>query len=390
MDKKAIVGVSGGSDSMTLLDKLRREEKNIIVAHVNYKKRESADRDEKIVREYCEKYKLEVKVYYPSGTKGNFQAWSRKERLSFFKSLAKPGDIIYLGHHYNDHLETYLIQKQSQRIPLHWGLKEETKINELVIKRPLLHLNKSDILNYCKEEQLVYGEDETNMSSRYLRNRIRKQLTGYTKEQLKSLASEIDRENKELALFYKKLSQIKIKEELILEEYKKISQEFKLEYLRRWLLQNGMASKHFSLKHLRGIDDFLKSKNHGKYQLNNFFIYKTYGRAVIASNNSYRYLLSNKEDLITPYFRLEFKSQGFYLESSGFPYFVRSPLPGDSINKKYGRKKLSRWFIDNKIPNYQREIWPVIVNKDQEVVYIYGLSDNKEDFVGIPWLIMLK
>ena len=53
--KYSLVAVSGGSDSMALLDKLYCDNKNLIVCHVNYNVRESASRDENIVRRYCEK-----------------------------------------------------------------------------------------------------------------------------------------------------------------------------------------------------------------------------------------------------------------------------------------------------------------------------------------------
>ena len=52
----SLVAVSGGSDSMSLLDMLYKQGKKLIVCHVNYRFRESSDRDEQIVRKYCGKY----------------------------------------------------------------------------------------------------------------------------------------------------------------------------------------------------------------------------------------------------------------------------------------------------------------------------------------------
>ena len=65
LNKKWIVAVSGGPDSMALLDMCRENHVDIIVAHVNYHKRKTANRDEKCVRDYCTKYKIQLKVIHP-------------------------------------------------------------------------------------------------------------------------------------------------------------------------------------------------------------------------------------------------------------------------------------------------------------------------------------
>ena len=113
-----IVGVSGGPDSMFLLDNLRIAEYKLIVAHVNYKKRIDSDYDESIVKNYCQYYSLpcEVKKVYKNeySFKVNFQAQARQIRYDFFQKLAQNYQTknIVIAHHFQDHLETYLFQKQ--------------------------------------------------------------------------------------------------------------------------------------------------------------------------------------------------------------------------------------------------------------------------------------
>src|SRR4051812_5153416 len=70
-NKFYIIAVSGGPDSMFLLEKVRLEGFNLVVSHVNYQKRENSDYDEKIVRDYCQKYSLPCEVYQFQGSEYN-------------------------------------------------------------------------------------------------------------------------------------------------------------------------------------------------------------------------------------------------------------------------------------------------------------------------------
>ena len=110
---KYCVAVSGGCDSMTLLDQCIKKGLDIIVAHVNYQKRESAKRDELLVRDYCEKHHVPFFVKYcPTVYKGNFQGYARKFRYDFFRDLCKQEkcDSFLVAHQQDDLFETYLIQ----------------------------------------------------------------------------------------------------------------------------------------------------------------------------------------------------------------------------------------------------------------------------------------
>ena len=76
-----IIGVSGGPDSMALLDMCRKEGFQLVVAHMNYKKRDTADRDMELVRSYCARFHIpfEAKLQTKPCV-GNFQAFAREER----------------------------------------------------------------------------------------------------------------------------------------------------------------------------------------------------------------------------------------------------------------------------------------------------------------------
>jgi tRNA(Ile)-lysidine synthetase-like protein len=128
-----IVAVSGGPDSMFLLEKMRLERLNLVVSHVNYKKRESSDYDEKLVRNYCQKYFLPCEIYQFQGSEyapiSNFQDKARQIRYDFLQKLADKYRTKYIAvaHQLDDHLETYLLQKKRKSLVEHWGLPTKTK-----------------------------------------------------------------------------------------------------------------------------------------------------------------------------------------------------------------------------------------------------------------------
>ncbi|MBQ2509839.1 MAG: tRNA lysidine(34) synthetase TilS, partial [Erysipelotrichaceae bacterium] len=171
---KYLIAVSGGPDSMALLNMAREEGLEIEVAHVNYHKRDTAKRDEKIVRSYCEQYGIPVHVkdVYPGDVKGNFQAYAREVRYAYFANLCRRYglDGTVTAHQQDDLLETYLMQKEKKLGVEYYGLKEETRIKGVSVIRPLLDCTKEELLSYCEKKGLDYGIDESNLTDVYTRN----------------------------------------------------------------------------------------------------------------------------------------------------------------------------------------------------------------------------
>ena len=171
-----VIGVSGGPDSMALLDMCRSYGLSFLVAHMNYQKRESAFRDEELVVNYCQRYEIPCYVKrQKKPCKGNFQAFARAERYHFYHELLEKyhGDAILLAHHLDDHLETYLMQMERGSKGVYYGIQEETVLYDCKVLRPLLSYTKQELLAYCIEHQVPYGFDESNFTDDYTRNRIR-------------------------------------------------------------------------------------------------------------------------------------------------------------------------------------------------------------------------
>ncbi len=176
-NSKFLVGVSGGSDSMALLDIGLKAGLNISVAHVNYQLRnEESERESFIVKQYCLENKLNF--YYKEAKINllkNLQNEARIVRYQFFNDLAeeKKMDYILTAHHQNDNHETFLFNAlKGNGISSLKGIPERNGI----ILRPLLQFTKTQILIYIQENKIKYGTDSSNLTSKYERNFIRNEV----------------------------------------------------------------------------------------------------------------------------------------------------------------------------------------------------------------------
>ena len=110
--EKVLIACSGGPDSMALLDMVK-DKYDVYVAHINYHKRATADRDERIVKNYCKKNNLPLYVKDYKDTKGgNFQDKARVFRYEYFSQLVKELKLkrVLVAHHKDDLIETYFLQ----------------------------------------------------------------------------------------------------------------------------------------------------------------------------------------------------------------------------------------------------------------------------------------
>ncbi|MBN1547343.1 MAG: tRNA lysidine(34) synthetase TilS [Syntrophaceae bacterium] len=186
-DNRVIVGVSGGADSMALLMCLvqLREELGLtlFVAHVNHGLRGNASNaDSELTARTAEQLKLPfyLKNLEPetlAQRRGlSLEDAARKERYDFFFQLLRelPADKIALGHHANDQAETVLLNLL--RGTGAKGLSGIRPVRDHVLVRPLLGINRKEILSFLKAKQVSYREDKSNRSPLFLRNRLRHEL----------------------------------------------------------------------------------------------------------------------------------------------------------------------------------------------------------------------
>ena len=187
---KIVVGVSGGPDSITLLNVLKNiKEKeiikfNLVVCHINHMIREEAASDEKYVEEYCKKNNIEffakrIKVEeMAEKEKIGTEEAGRKARYEFFNEILNKTNAnkIATAHTANDNAETVLMNIIRGSGTL--GLKGIEAKNEKLI-RPLIECKRSEIEKYCKDENLNPRIDKTNFENIYTRNKVRNMLIPY-------------------------------------------------------------------------------------------------------------------------------------------------------------------------------------------------------------------
>lgn len=185
------IAVSGGSDSMALLDLSSKwantNNKKIIVIHVDHNLRESSRLDAMHVENYCKTKNLECYIlnWQHEEIQGNIQQKARLARYSMIKDLCCSLDVNHLltGHHLEDNAENFIQRFIRGSGVIGLAYSNEHFFNNLRILRPLHNILKGECVEYLKLRNIEWREDETNQSTKYLRNDIRANLQNILEKQ---------------------------------------------------------------------------------------------------------------------------------------------------------------------------------------------------------------
>lgn len=406
-----VLGCSYGPDSMalfkTLLEYRKKHSIKIVCAHVNHAKRKASEEEKKELEKYCQDNEV-VFEYMRIDKYGddNFHNEARNIRYQFFDSVVKKYNAKYLltAHHGDDLMETVLMRiVRGSTLSGYSGFKKLVKMDGYYIFRPLINVTKEEILEYCSKYKIPYAIDASNNSSVYTRNRYRKEIIPFLKQEEKNVHSKFlkfsnilneanDFIEEETS---KAISEVVNDRLLVIDKYLKLNK-----FIRRVVLEKFISSFYqddlilINDRHLELIEKVIYSKKSNcKVNLpNDVLVVKSYNTLSINRNPSLlsSYEIEVNEEVLLPnghklksLDKVTGNSNNIIKLSSKevvLPLIVRTRKLGDvMVIKGGGHKKVKDIFIDAKIPLVDRDLWPVVVDSASHIVFVPGLKKSKYD-----------
>ena len=399
--KKTLLAVSGGVDSVVMCDLYHAAKFPFAIAHCNFQLRgEESDGDEQLVKELAKKYGVDVYVQtfetkrYAEEKGISIQLAARELRYNWFEELRKKQNLnlIATAHHLNDNIETILFNlakgtgiRGLRGIPVRHGN----------IIRPLLFAAREEIDLYQSEHQLVFREDSSNAEDKYTRNKIRHQIIPLLKEINPSLENAFAEKVElftELETMYEKQVK-KSSAQLFLARGNDIyipllklkktenASSVLFEYLKDFgfnsdqvddmlVAVDAEAGKQFLTSQARIIKDrrfFILTK----LADNNFAVqFIQEGLTELKMGEKWLVINSATPEQIKPD-----KSSAFIDRSKlEFPLLVRPWKAGDyfyPFGMKMKKKKLKKFFNDEKLPAHEREK-VMVLESNKKLVWVVG------------------
>ncbi len=413
------IGVSTGVDSTVLLHTLLLLKEdynlNIILCHVNHGKREQSNIEEKYIMDFSKKNNLILEILHLDNKEianDNFQNAARIKRLAFFNEIMNKynSNYLFLAHHLNDDIETSLMHIiRGSNLKGYSGMDEVVinKNNKYVV-RPFLKVLKNEIIEYAKNNNIKYFEDDSNNSDCYTRNRIRHHLIPLLFEENNNFSKQF--------LEYK---------EVLINSYNIVCEQ------RDSIIKD--IREESDSKIIVQLDKFIKLSDFMQNEVL-FAILKKYQLSKVNINQIIKLMISNKPNITINYKNIVFSKQynsvifedfekkqtkvkedinitidkigiydindDYYLEvkkfdnedykkcqntlinlnviwynSSMLPVVLRNRKNGDRIGINKGMKKVKDLLIDEKIPLDKRDNL-LLLEKDNVILNIFGVKKS--------------
>ena len=367
--KKYVIACSFGPDSMALLNAAIKEKLNIVVAHVNYRKRDAAVYEQQALSKFCDDRNIKIYVLDLLGQKatGNFQDWARKVRYVFFKEVAEKeqADCVLVAHNEDDLIETYLMQKSRGNFVKNYGISEENVIFGVKISRPLLHYSKQDLQDYDDENGVPYSIDESNLTDQYERNKIRHNIVQkMSKQERQNMLKEIESFDE---------AKVEFKTEYSKTDFLNLTYEQIVILLDNYMQVVG-EHRNLSEKFVAQIKNTFASKITHRYKLTeNVLLELDYDSVYIVNAKQLKpYSSPVKGTFVNKWIDLDF-SMG--VEDRGIidlpqEFILKNCDKNDKLIIKDYTSQVRRLFIDWKMPLFLREVWPGIYDKDGNLLYV--------------------
>lgn len=369
--KKIFLACSGGVDSMTLLSIFHKAKWNVEVLHVNYQLRgQDSEDDQKLVSETCERLKIPFHLHRINlqsklnEVGGNLQETARVVRYDFFekKRSVSENNYIALGHHNDDQIETFFMHLARKSGIM--GMACMPAEHDRFI-RPLLPFSKEEIIQYAKTNGIVWREDYSNKTNKYVRNILRNVILPDLQKQIPDLKKSIQFliekfQETQLQLETEILSlvnQIKKTNTLSFIQYNRLSEEKKVELLRQ------LGQKASLVKEI----DKLRESQKGKQILLEISKEQNAYYAIYREENYFQFILPRTSDFIIPKLVIKqisklpahFNKNEIYLDPTRLKgnLNLRKWKTGDRMIPQgmTGSKLISDIIKDAKTPSHRKE-----------------------------------
>lgn len=408
-----VIGLSGGPDSMCLLNILMSLNKkiDIICAHVNHNIREESNEEEVFIKKYCSDKNLKVEtIKFPKKSLDkNFNEQElREKRYDFFASIIRKYNAKYLltAHHGDDLIETILMRiTRGSNLKGYSGFLTITDKKDYKIVRPLIYMTKNDIEEYLKENDIPFVIDKTNNEDKYTRNRYRHNVLSFLKEENPNVHMKYLKFSKELQSYLqyvdndvnKEISKRYINNILNIERFTDLDFLIQKKIIEYILDDNYIDNLYLvNEKHISLILDVINNKK-PNIEINlpdNLYIKKSYKKLLITRDktntddyeivfNGDKVELPNGHEIIRLNSTDKKSNNCIKLNSREIklPLIIRNRREGDKmvIKNMNHSKKIKDIFIDSKVPLEERKTHPVVTDSNNEILWIPGIKKSKFD-----------
>lgn len=375
-----LLAISGGVDSMVLLDvfcTLPPEQKpHLVVACVNHGMRENAFEEVALVRRICQKHAIPFFTNDTIPTTIVSELAAREFRYQFFEDIAQRIGARYLvtAHHRDDQSETVLMKWiRGEFLTSLKGIaykRQWTSTCELV--RPLLRYDKSDLQHYAQQQHLSFLEDDSNASTMYFRNRVRHHIIPLLQDENPNINTAIESFVDDLSdvldvvavesdrVYPKVVRDDRVHKATLLTLPRAVQKQV----LMMWLTTHDGLSRAVLTQLLALVQQECGEKT----------IYISDAKQCVIS---YEWIMMTTEQVNDSADIGElYVSESQTPESVACisldqqPFAIRTRKTGDTLLLEKYKKKVSRIFIDEKIPAYMRDTIPVVVDKNDQVIAI--------------------
>ena len=409
-----VVAVSAGPDSMALLHLLIRVRQklnlNIVVAHVNHNVRVKESEQERID---LEKYCLENDVTFEymkieNYGEDNFHNEARSIRYNYFDKMCKKYNSKYLftAHHGDDLIETILMRiVRGSTLKGYSGFSRVAYRGDYKIIRPLITVTKDEIIKYDKENDIPYALDKSNEKDVYTRNRYRKYVLPFLKNEEVNVHHKFLKFSETLLEYNnyidKQISDVIVK--VFKNGILNISSFLELDHLiQNKIIYNILEQIYgdeliiISDAHVKLLYDLIKSRRANSFihLPNNVKAVKSYNKLSFSfdadiMNDTYEIEICDNISLpnnmvIDKVDSCDWTNNYCTRLSSKdvkLPLYVRTRRAGDRMFVKgmEGRKKVNNIFIEDKISINDRQLWPIVCDAEDNIVWVPGLKKSQFD-----------